>query len=449
MSPPPSPLAVSEAALFRFRVVSEVLAEMLRGQRRGAALKQVAARVHAQLDGSERHVGLRTLQRWMRLYEHGGLQALEPSPRQGTDSSVTLSEPLLSFVREQKQLDPPCSVPELIARARQLGIIAEAERIDRTTLWRAVVRMGLPTRMRATKHEGDMRRFAYLHRMQMVLSDGKHFRAGVKRLRRVALFFLDDCSRYGLGVVVGTSESAQLFLRGLWLLIERHGLMDAMYLDRGPGFVADDTSAVMGRLERALLLGTAAYPEGHGKIERFNRSAIARVLRSLDGNPEVDPSLEALELRLSHFLEHYNDLPHESLGGLSPRQKWQADARELSFPKDRDWLQSRFTVSEDRTVSKDHVIQFDGTDYEAPHGLGRQKVQVQRNVLSGELSVLHEGSMQRLHPVDLARNARDRRGRRRSPPPIEREPVKTAATLAYERDHAPLVNADGGFSDED
>jgi len=46
----------------------------------------------------------------------------------------------------------------------------------------------------------------------MVLADGKHFRAGAKRLRRVALFFLDDSTRYGLEVVVGTAESAPLFL---------------------------------------------------------------------------------------------------------------------------------------------------------------------------------------------------------------------------------------------
>jgi hypothetical protein len=39
--------------------------------------------------------------------------------------------------------------------------------------------------------------------MQMVLCDGKHFRAGAARLRRVALFFLDDATRMGLHVVVG------------------------------------------------------------------------------------------------------------------------------------------------------------------------------------------------------------------------------------------------------
>ena len=43
-----------------------------------------------------------------------------------------------------------------------------------------------------------------------MLADGKHFRAGAARLRRVALFF-DDATRYGLQVLVGTAESSELF----------------------------------------------------------------------------------------------------------------------------------------------------------------------------------------------------------------------------------------------
>ena len=75
--------------------------------------------------------------------------------------------------------------------------------------------MGLPTRQRPHKRDGDTRRWRYAERMQCVLADGKHFRAGAARLRRVALFFLDDATRYGLAVVVGTAESSALFLRGL------------------------------------------------------------------------------------------------------------------------------------------------------------------------------------------------------------------------------------------
>ncbi len=443
---------VSAEALFRFRVVSEVLTEAMRGQKRGFgwAVKVVASRPHAQLDGSSRKVSARTLYRWVAAYERGGLSALEPAERQRVATSAVLSETLVSFLREEKETDPLASVPELLERARERGKLGRLEVVDRSTVWRAIVRMGLPTRGRPTKHEGDTRRFAYPHRMQMVLCDGKHFRAGVNRLRRVALYFLDDCTRFALHAVVGTSgESAELFLRGLFETVQRHGLMDALFLDNGPGFIADDTYRVMGQLERALIFGTKAYPEGHGKIERFNQTSIAAVLRSLDGAVEVDPAPHALELRLQHYLGRYNDRPHESLDKQTPRSRWEADSRELCFPENESQLKERFVLTEARRVSKDHVIQYEGGLYEAPRGLSNQQVLVHRQVLTGELSVPRGEHLVRLHPVDLAGNARDRRGRPTAPVPDQVAPVKTAATLAFERAHAPVVDADGGFKDKE
>jgi len=43
-----------------------------------------------------------------------------------------------------------------------------------------------------------------------VSSFGKHFKAGSRRAARVVIIFLDDFSRFVLGVVVGTAESAHL-----------------------------------------------------------------------------------------------------------------------------------------------------------------------------------------------------------------------------------------------
>ena len=108
-----------------------------------------------------------------------------------------------------------------------------------------------------------MRRWRYPHRMQCVLVDGKHFRAGNARLRRVALFFLDDATRYGLDGLVGTSESVELFLHGLYEMTSKHGLMDLLYLDKGPGFRSNDTLAVVqGGLRAWLIHGTTRYPPG-------------------------------------------------------------------------------------------------------------------------------------------------------------------------------------------
>lgn len=447
----------SAEALFRFRVLSEVLTEQMRGLGRELAVRRVAAREHVTADGEPRRVSRRSIYRWLRRYfDVGSIAGLEPRSRSSSQPSAVLSDAFVAFLAKHKKGDPLASVPDLIELARELGVLGRSEHVDRVTVWRAVRRLGLPTRRRPTKHEGDTRRFAFTHRMQMVLADGKKFRAGAKRLRRVALFFIDDATRSVLNVVVGTEETTELFLRGLFGLLMRYGRMDALYLDKGSAFTSDDTAAVFGQLEIPFIFGKTRYPQGHGKVERFNQTVIRKVLRGYDGAVDVEPACGALELRLAHYLERYNRTPHESLGSDTPSSRWEADSRALRFAWDEADLRSRFVVTEERRVSNDHVIKFGGDIYEAPRGLARQKVLVHRQVLAGpdeiaplHLSVLRDGRMQRLHPVDLAANARGGRGRSAEQELPEVAPVKTAATVAFEREHASLVGPDGGFTDKE
>lgn len=442
--PPCSP---SSAALRRYSVLAQVEALVLGGWRLSTAVREVAGRDHADLDGRLVRVSVRTIQRWRAAYAEGGLDALAPKDRQRSEPSRTLRAALVAFLRTEKAADPRASVPELLRRARTRGLVAEDEPVDRTTLWRACRRMGLATRVRPSKREGDMRRWRYPHRMQCVLCDGKHFRAGGTRAKRVALFYLDDATRYGLDVIVGPSESTALFLHGLYALIGQHGLPDLLYLDHGPGFIAHDTLAVVeAGLGAWLIHGQAKYPQGHGVIERFHRTADEQVLRALDGAVDVDADEQALTLRLRHYLQRYNDTAHETLGGDTPRQRWE-QGRALRFPANQADLYRRFVVRQSRKVSTDHVIKMDGRLWEAPRGLGDDWVEVVRHVLDGRLWVLHEGRMVELAELDEHRNATDRRGTTHDAPlPSEGVP-HTAASHAYDRDFLPLVDADGGFPD--
>lgn len=439
------PLPASPEALFRYRIVTLVVAKILGGKTLVTAVGEVEITPHLGADGKLCTVSPRSIYRWQKAYNESGMLGLEPAERPKTATSEVLSDGLLAFLRSEKALDVDASIPELLRRARERGITKPEEKIDRVTLYRAAVRMGLPVTRRTKLRDTDMRPFAYPHRLQMVLADGKHFRAGIRRTRRVALFFLDDASRYGLGVVVGPSESAELFLRGFHEVLRRYGFMDIVFLDNGAGFTALDTEAVFAALRIGLVLGTAGYPEGHGKIEKFNQTALAMVLRGLSGAPDVDDDFGALELRLNHFLTHqYNQRPHEAIGNQTPHARWHADTRALRFPESSVTLRASFVVTESRKVSNDNVIHHESTAYEMPRGHAGTSVVVYRHVLDATLSVLHEGEMVRLHPVDLAANAIARRGIPAVPPEPATPPV-TAAQIAFARDYAPLVDADGGL----
>ena len=440
---PPSP-----EALFRRFILGQVDVLVDGGSSVSRALREVSRREHADFLGHSHRVSVSTLKRWRAAFRGFGMAGLEPASRARDTVSDVLPDDLLSFIKLEKKLDQHASVPELLRRAARKGIIEDARAMSRTSVWRAVRRMGLPTRSNPSKREADTRRFAYPHRMQCVLCDGKHFRAGASRVKRVALFFLDDATRYGLDVIVSPSESTEVFITGVFFVCLRYGIADRFYLDRGPGFISLDTHAVMSELGSCLIHGKARYPQGHGKVERFNRTAKSQQLRSLDGAVDVDPDCMSLTLRLRHYLHHvYNDTPHEALDLQTPRHRWESDTRSLRLPESEQALRDKIVVRESRSVSNDHVIQHGGRLWEAPRGLAGQSVEVIRHVLDGHLHVLHQGRMIRLHEVDLVANASDPRGYPAShlPQPDEGVPT-TAATLAFNRDYMPLVGKDGGFT---
>lgn len=439
--PPPS---VSDVALFRFAILSEVRVRVLRGQSVARAVREVATFEHLGADGRPSRVSARSIYRWLTALGDGGIHGLAPTPRSPMASHV-LEPALVAFLAAERRADFRASIPELLRRAVVAGLIGSPAEVDRTTVWRTFRRLGLRTRT-GRAPPLDQRRFAKESRMQIVLCDGKHFRAGPRSVRRVALFFIDDATRYVPHVVVGPSESALLFLRGLHGLLERVGKMDIVYDDHGPGFIAGDSHAVLGKLNVGYVHGTVGYPQGRGKIERFNRTADDGVLRSLarDG---VDPDCLALELRLDHYLrQDYNRQPHSSLGGETPEARFLADDRPLRPYLDPESLRRNFFVHEERVVSNDHVISFEGVAYEVPRGLAAQRIRLTRDVLEpGHLRLDHDGRSIRLHPVDLHANARARRAG--AAPTIDQASTAiSAANRAADQALAPITQADGGFS---
>ncbi len=100
----------------------------------------------------------------------------------------------------------------------------------------------------------------------------------------------------------------------------------------------------------------------------------------------------------------------------------------------------------ERSVSKDNVIPYQGTDYEVPRGHAGTEICVYKNLLRGTLAVHHEERLVAIHPVDLVANAYSRRARAApSAAPVEPPIVQTAAQLAFQAEFAPLVDATGGY----
>jgi len=437
-------------ALFRHQVVVAVLAIEARGELRAEAMREVAEALWVGPHGQARRVSVRSLYRWLKQYREHGLEGLAPKRRKR--SHWVLDETLLAYLEAQKDADPRASIPELMKRAQAHGLIDAATAPDRSTVYRALRRRGVRTTRAKTGKRAPARRFSYHHRMEMVLCDGKHFRAGVHRARRVALFFIDDATRMVLSVVVGPSERAALYLRGLYRCVYRFGLMQRLFCDNGSAFIAGDSGRVTAQLGIHLIHGTVGYPEGRGKAERFNRTVGEALLRHLDGNPEVSADCRALEVRLEHYVQHvYNKQPHSAHEGKAPAVRFADDPSPLRLYPGPEPLEDAFVLAETRSVSRDHVIQLAGTRYEAPGGTAGQAITLERNVLTGAVTMLHQGRCIRLAEIDLAANAH-RPNTGAASPETANQPCPDGpshAQSSFEADYAPLVDGTGNYPDEE
>lgn len=276
-------------AIYRFQMVSAVLARVEQGEIRKEAIEVVSRQSNA---------SPRSLYRWLKAFETHGFAGLASETRKSIPKRV--SNTVMAFVIKEKEADPSVSVPELIRRAENDGLVVKGV-LKRATLWRAMKKLGIPTRKIKKIKAGVKRRFAYPHRMQMVLCDGKHFRVGPNRTKRVALFFIDDATRFVLATVVGPSESGSLFLAGLYRCIRDFGLMQRLYLDNGSAFTAGESAMVLATLGVRTIHGTVGYPQGRGKVERFNRTAAQDLLRHWDMG-DVDADCNSLARRLRHYM---------------------------------------------------------------------------------------------------------------------------------------------------
>lgn len=436
-----------EKALLRLRAVSLVLARTAAGLSVGAAIAEVLQNGFVVLSAGQRiRASHRTLHRWIERFEANGVDALEPASRRLAEPSRILPSKFVEFLITQKKIDPEASVPEVIRSAEQLGIVGKDE-LSRTTVWRAAAKANLPLVGVQKKSNSTKRRFEYKHRMQMVLCDGKHFRAGVRRKKRVVFTFIDDSTRKVLRVTVCRSENKYTFLRGLYEVILHFGKMVCLYVDNGSGFISNDGYIICARLGIHLINGTEGYPEGHGKIERYNRTQYGDLLRTLPGDPSVHDSFASLETRIGHYTsEIYNNRRHESIH-QTPNEKWRADSLPLRVVDDKEALAREFVITKTHKVSADNIVKAGGQPLEMPFGYAGTKVNLAHNLLENEFRFLHEGKMILLKPVNLFANAKTKRTGRTAKTKSEDShgPIRTAARIAYEKVFQPVVTDSGDF----
>lgn len=129
----------------------------------------------------------------------------------------------------------------------------------------------------------------------------------------------------------------------------------------------------------------------------------------------------------------------------TPWERWSRDVRPLRHMTEEELVHA-FVAYLERTVTSDRVVSIDSIDYEIPREAGRggQTVLIAHRLLEATYHVVVGERLVRIHPVDLAANARSPRARPGAPDETKTPPEKTAADMVFDRDLGSVLDEDGG-----
>lgn len=372
MKTPPSDLA-----LLRYQAISAYVSlDPPRGQRT-AILKQLSEKSWTLPDGRQVQFAAETLRAWVRRFRRGGLEALEDAPRARPGVKV-LTEAQKELLCQLKRDVPSRSLDRIIDIAEETGNVPRGL-LSRSTVHRVLHRRGLSKRKRGESSTADLDRFEAAFPNDLWQSDmlaGPWLpEPGQPGKRRQAWLhaFIDDHSRLllaGRWAFKSDLPTLEITFREA---LRRHGLPRRVYYDNGGPYRSKHMKQIVAVLSNQKPIFTQAYrPEGHGKIEAFNRLCRGAFVDEVKASSIT--TLGELNTAFRAWADlKYNRRPHSEIG-QTPWARWRDGADRIVHVDERV-LVDAFLFRTTRTTDKAGVLKLHGTRYQVGPDLARKKVE--------------------------------------------------------------------------
>jgi transposase InsO family protein len=268
------------------------------------------------------------LHEWVRRFRQSGESGLEPR-RPGRKAAPGPSRgPLGQRIANVKRRHPSFGVKRISQWLKRVLFLPASPETVRRTLHR----QGLmpPTRKKAPRNPPKPRFFERSTPNQLWQSDLFTFRLGGKNAYLVG--FVDDYSRYVVGLGLYRSQTAEHVLEVYRTAVAEYGVPKEMLTDQGRQY-ANWRGKTRFQQELAKdrvhhLLSRPHHPMTLGKVERFWKTIWEEFLvRAQFG------SFEEAQTRVRYWVQWYNHKrPHQGLEGLCPADRFfqvQQDLRKV------------------------------------------------------------------------------------------------------------------------
>src|SRR5512139_4000311 len=270
-------------------------------------------------------VGLSTLGKWIRTYRTQGEAGLERKARQPRPRKPQVAPAVKAQAVAVKRHHPDFGIQKISQFLRRILFL----RVSRETVRRELhAHALLPTpKVKHPRRPAAPRSFERATPNQLWQTDIFTFRLGGKNAYLIG--FLDDHSRYGVGLDVFRSQAAEHVLEVYRRAVAEYGVPKEMLTDQGRQFSSwRGTTRFEAELKKDHvhhLKSRPHHPMTLGKIERFWKTIWEEFLERAQFE-----SFESAGERIRLWVKHYNHRrPHQSLDGLCPADRFFGIAQEL------------------------------------------------------------------------------------------------------------------------
>ena len=383
-----------EIAQFRYSLIGPIVSRVsLNHGEKYEMLRRISEGEYDIPYSSRKTVSLRTLERYLKLYEEGNLKALEPGFRQREQKIPTeYIEKAINLRRENRHR----SIEVIIKMLEKSGEVPVGV-LKNSTVYDHFVKHGIARKQIAPKE--SYRKFGASYRGEILQGDVNHTmylpdpeREGYKG--QVYMFaWLDDYTRL-LYWEFYFAENLPALENTLKKWIIMYGLAENIYADNGSAYSSHHLKNVCGRLSMNLIHTRPYKPQGRGKIEKafqlvessFKSEALLLV------NEGKIKTLEDLNSYFRPWLDKFYNQRIHSSSKQKPMAMWESGTNELRKPTLNE-IYEAFLYEEEKSVSKTGIIRVETNEYETESFLAGKRVQVKYDPydLSKEIQVHFEG----------------------------------------------------------
>jgi putative transposase len=360
-----------QVALHRWAVIAEAANARLTARERGALVRQIAARPHAHPDGTSRTYSRVTIDRWMRAWRAGGLDALKPADR--SDTGTVRAHPELFAEAAALRLElPGRSAAQIASILYHRHGIKISERTVRGQLRRAGLHREALAAEPKTYGRYEAARPNERWITDVLTGPWVPYPKRDESVRARLFLIVDDHSRLLAGGRFYAHENARACQELLRATITRRGLPEVLYCDNGAPFSNRWLARTCAVLGIRLVHSRPYSPEGRGKQERLNRYIREAFLaeachRGIESVDELNDLFAAWAGHVANRRVHAET-------GQAPIDRFQAGGP--GRQADPALLREAFRWSVTRRVTRTATVPLEGNAYAVDPALTGRRVEL-------------------------------------------------------------------------